>query len=567
MTTDSKQPPSDPPPHRRVKIGSQREQYHPVRTEPPAPPPTKPPRNEHEAVPGTEEKPAPTTSLTVATSATSRLVPGTEEKPAPTTSAAAIEAETRAVPPALATPMPPAPAPLAPPPAGGSPDSGERPSRPRRGKGDKGKAKESAPPVETVTPPPLPPRSARNSPELEEEIEAALGGVSLDSLMGQKEAAGEIGVELELDTRIRGTVEKIYRDNVFFSLPRGQQGVASTRQFARPPEPGTPLDVVPVRFHGEEGLYELTVPGGSIDVGDWSDLAEGVVVEARVTGHNKGGLECLVNTIRGFIPASQASLYRAENLAEYVDKKLKCLVTEADRERRNLVLSHRAVLEKEKEEARKSLLEQLEVGQVKEGIVRRIQDFGAFVDIGGIDGLVHVSQLSWDRVSHPSEVLQEGQRIQVRVEKVDRTTGKIGLSYRELQEHPWHTAEEKFPVGSVVKGTVTRLADFGAFVKVGPGIEGLVHISELAHHRVVRVSNVVSDGQEVEVKILSIDREAQRMSLSLKAVQAAPAPAADESAPSEEPEPPRQPAVPRKNAPLKGGVDRPSGGGPFGLTW
>ena len=187
-----------------------------------------------------------------------------------------------------------------------------------------------------------------------------------------------------------------------------------------PPRPGAVVQVVVQRLNPEDGLYELSLPNKAVQVDDWSDLVEGVLVEVRVTGHNTGGLECEVNHIRGFIPISQVSLYRVEDLAPYVDQRLTCVVTEADPERRNLVLSRRAVLEREKEEAREQMLGSLRPGQICEGVVRKLMDFGAFVDLGsGVDGLVHVSQVAWGRVKHPSDVLKEGQTIKVRIEKVD----------------------------------------------------------------------------------------------------------------------------------------------------
>lgn len=403
--------------------------------------------------------------------------------------------------------------------------------------------------------------------ELEQEIEAALAGASLDGLSTTDPEVGD-DEELDEDSPRRATIIKIHGDDVFFALGGRDQGVVSLRQFSEPPTIGTELEVVVRELNEEDGLYELTVPGGSVDVQDWSDVVEGTVVEARVTGSNTGGLECMVGNIRGFIPASQVEVYRVENFAEYYEKKLLCVVTEANKRRKNLVLSHRAVVEREKEEARQKLLEELEVGQAVEGVVSSIRDFGAFVDIGGLDGLVHVSQLSWDRVGHPSEVLEVGQKVRVKIEKVDQATGKIGLSYRDLLEHPWTNVEERIMPNSIVKGTVTRTATFGAFVKLEAGIEGLIHISELAHHRVVQVTNVVNEGDEVEVKVLSVDADAQRISLSLKDAYAAPEPEEKADTEDETPEePPRQPIVPKRHTQLKGGTDRPSGGEEFGLKW
>ncbi|MCO6455301.1 MAG: S1 RNA-binding domain-containing protein [Pirellulaceae bacterium] len=404
------------------------------------------------------------------------------------------------------------------------------------------------------------------SAELEAELQAALGGASLDQLLAM-ETSASVGQTLELETRLMATVVKLHGDHVFLALGNENEGVASVRQFREPPAVGSLLDVVVKAFNPEDGLYELAVPGASIDVGDWSDLMEGSLVEARVTGANAGGLECMVNNIRGFIPASQISLYRVENLPDFVDQRLQCLVTEVNPQRRNLVLSRRAVLEREQQEKREQLLAQLEVGQVREGVVRGIRDFGAFVDLGGVDGLVHVSQLSWERVEHPSQVLTEGQPVKVRIEKIDPETGKIGLSIRSLELDPWSRAATDYPAGTVVKGKVSRIAKFGAFVRLGPGVEGLIHISELSHGRVANVGSVLSEGQDVEVKVLSVDKEAQRIALSLKATQQPPG-AADSAGDDEVEEPPQPPSIkPQHQGPLKGGTDRPTGGDKFGLKW
>ena len=301
-------------------------------------------------------------------------------------------------------------------------------------------------------------------------------------------------------------------------------------------------------------------------VADWADLEEGMLIEARVTGHNTGGLECDVNHIRGFIPASQIALYHVDELSEFVDQKLTCLVTEANPRRRNLVLSRRAVLEREREEARRSLLESLEPGQVREGVVRKLMDFGAFVDLGGVDGLLHISQLAWGRVKHPSEVVHEGQQIEVKIESVDRQTGKISLAYRDLLESPWSDAEMKYPVTSTVHGKVTKLMEYGAFVELEPGVEGLVHVSQLSHKRVWRVSDVVKEGDEVDAVVLSVDEEAQRISLSMKDLIEEPKSVdKDKSSEAQEPAPPKRPQQPTK--PLQGGLGRSRGGQDFGLKW
>ena len=410
---------------------------------------------------------------------------------------------------------------------------------------------------------PVPTPSVRDplSDDLQKEIDAALGGASIDEMM---DAGTRSDVEIAVETKLRATVVRIDQENVFFSLGGRNQGVAPLRTFGeKPPEVGEAMEVIVSGEGADDGLFELAIPGSAVQVADWADLAEGTVVEARITGANTGGLECMVNNIRGFIPASQIAIFRVENFAEYINKKLTCVVTEANRRRKNLVLSHRAILEREKEESRKELMATLQVGQVHEGIVRSLRDFGAFVDLGGVDGLIHISQLSWERVEHPKDVLQENQKVSVRIEKIDPSTGKIGLSYRTLQEHPWSNISERFPTGSTVAGTVSRVAKFGAFVKLAAGVEGLVHISELAHEHVRQVGQVVQEGQEVEVKILSVDEENQRIGLSIKANIEKPAePEAEE--PEEEAAPRERP---KRNTPLKGGLGGGSGGDQFGLKW
>ena len=472
-----------------------------------------------------------------------------------------------------ADPTTTAPPAAAPPPTG--PLAAEPPvvlapqSNPRPGSGSKSTADKATASTRELARPALPPKPSKRdqlSADLEQEIDAALGGLSLDAVLGGAALATSEGM-LEADTRRHAAVVRVHGDDVFFALDDRNEGVVSARQFKTPPNAGESFDVIVKGFNADDGLYELHVPGASIEISDWSDLSEGSIVEAKVTAANTGGLECEVNKLRGFIPASQISMYRVENLEQFVDQKLLCVVTEANPQRRNLVLSHRAVLEREKEEGRQKFFAELEVGQTREGIVRKIHDFGAFVDLGSADGLIHISQLSWDRVKHPSEILQEGQKVQVRIEKFDPETGRIGLSYRNLQEQPWTNAESKFPVGSTVKGTVSRLANFGAFVKLAPGIEGLIHVSELAHYRVTNVGRVVQEGQDVEVKVLSVDAEQQRIGLSLKALLAAPEPKKGEGSEAE-PDAPPQPLInPKRPGPLRGGVDRPNGGEGIGLNW
>ena len=401
------------------------------------------------------------------------------------------------------------------------------------------------------------------SDDLEAEIAAAIGGVSMDAVVSETEA----GDSLEPGSRVKGSVTKTHGENVFMSLKGRFEGIVPLTHFKTPPNDGDLIEVSVKGLSEEDGLYELSVPGAAVSIGDWDELEKGQVVEAMVTGSNTGGLEASVSNIRGFIPASQISRFRVENFGDFVNKKLQCVVQEVNAAKKRLVLSHRAVLEREREEQRKELMEKIEVGQLYDGTVTKLMDFGAFVDIGGVEGLVHVSKLSWDRVTHPKDILSEGEAIKVKVEKIAKDTGKLSLSRRDTMAHPWDGIESKYTVDSLVKGTVSRIADFGAFVRLEPGIEGLIHISELAHHRVVRVKNVVNEGDSVEVKVLSLDREAQKMGLSLKATMKAPEKKKKEK-PEEVDEPLRELAVKKTNdAPLKGGTGRKSGGEDIGLTF
>ncbi len=418
-----------------------------------------------------------------------------------------------------------------------------------------------------------PPPNVRDklSPELEQELAAALGGESIDSLIENSPAGDADSSELAPGTRLTATVAKLHRDDIFVELGGRNQGVLPLKQFEgkTAPEVGAQLELVVARLDDEQGLYEMALPTAAVDVGNWDDVSEGQIVDVTVTGSNKGGLECQISGIRGFIPMGQVSIFRVENPEEYVGQRLNCVITEANRSRKNLVLSHRALMERERKEQREKVLAELAPGQIREGVVRNLQDFGAFVDLGGVDGLLHVSQLSWERVAHPKDVLSVGQTIKVRVEKVNRESGKISLAYRDLGASPWENVESKYPLGTQVKGTVSKLMQFGAFVKLEPGVEGLIHISELGHGHVQRTGDVVSEGQEVEVKVLSVDPEAQRIGLSLKALMPAPEKPESKSRDKDSPTPSEQPRQRRKESDkhLKGGISSPTGGKKFGLNW
>ena len=231
----------------------------------------------------------------------------------------------------------------------------------------------------------------------------------------------------------------------------------------------------------------------------------------------KGGL-ILDLGVRGFLPASLVDIRRVQDLQEYVGQELNCRVIEMNRNRNNVVLSRRAVLEEERKEVRQQIIDDLNVGNVVEGTISNIVDFGAFVDLDGIDGLIHISELSWTHINHPSEVLQVNQKVKVKVLDIDRDRQRISLGLKQTQEDPWQKIVAQHKVGDVVEGRVTKIVAFGAFVEIYEGIEGLVHISELANRHVERPDEVVSVAQIVQVKIIEVDSDRRRLSLSIKRV-------------------------------------------------
>jgi small subunit ribosomal protein S1 len=223
--------------------------------------------------------------------------------------------------------------------------------------------------------------------------------------------------------------------------------------------------------------------------------------------------------VRGFLPASLVDIRRVPNLDEYLGQNIQCKVIELNRSRNNVVLSRRAVLEEERKEQRQAILERLQPGLIIEGQISNIVDFGAFVDLDGIDGLIHISELSWSHVNHPSEILSIGDTVQVKVLDIDRDRQRISLGLKQTQEDPWQRVVDTYNVGDELEGTVTKVVAFGAFVEILEGVEGLVHISELAQQHVENPREIVQPGDEVKVKILEIDSERRRLSLSIKRVE------------------------------------------------
>ena len=254
----------------------------------------------------------------------------------------------------------------------------------------------------------------------------------------------------------------------------------------------------------------------------WDQLVErfekGEIFEAEIKDVVKGGLVVDLG-VRGFVPASLVESHFVEDFSDYKGRTLTFKIVELDKEKNRIILSHRAVLEEEKGKQKKQLLASLKAGQVLEGTVQRITDFGAFVDIGGIDGLVHISQLSYQHVEKPSDVVEEGQKVQVKVLSVDQDNERISLSIKETLPGPWTNIAEKAPKGAVLDGQIKRIVSYGAFVEVFPGVEGLVHISQISHKHIGSPHEVLSDGEKIKVKVLDVNEADQRLSLSIKELE------------------------------------------------
>ncbi|MCR8982480.1 30S ribosomal protein S1 [Brevibacillus laterosporus] len=272
-----------------------------------------------------------------------------------------------------------------------------------------------------------------------------------------------------------------------------------------------------------EEKEELVVSKKAIDAQiAWEELAKkqenNETIEAEVKDVVKGGLVVDVG-LRGFIPASMVERHFVEDFSDYKGRTLTLKVMELDQEKNKVILSHKAVLEEESKASKGKVLDSIEAGNILDGTVQRLTDFGVFVDIGGVDGLVHVSELAWKHVDKPADVVKEGDKVKVKVLKVDKENERISLSMKETQPGPYHDIAEKFKKGDVVSGTVKRLTGFGAFVEIAPHVEGLVHISQIANRRVKSPSEVLKEGQEVNVKVLEINPAEQRVSLSIRAVE------------------------------------------------
>ena len=328
---------------------------------------------------------------------------------------------------------------------------------------------------------------------------------------------------------VNGRVVRIDKDEVLVDIGYKSEGVIpsnelSIRKSVEPSdevEIGEEVDALVLTKEDAEGRLILSKKRARFEKA-WRRIEaaaeSGEPVEGGVIEVVKGGL-ILDLGVRGFLPASLVDIRRVHNLDEFMGQTLECKVIELNRSRNNVVLSRRAVLEEERKEVREQILDRLQPGQVVEGKISNIVDFGAFVDLDGIDGLIHISELSWSHVNHPSEVVAIGDDVRIKVLDIDRDRQRISLGLKQTQEDPWQRVVSTHRPGDVLEGSVTKVVAFGAFVEILPGVEGLVHISELADHHVESPSEVVEPGTTLNVKILEIDEERRRLSLSIKRVE------------------------------------------------
>ncbi len=338
---------------------------------------------------------------------------------------------------------------------------------------------------------------------------------------------------------VHGTVVRVDKDEVLVDIGYKSEGVIpvaelTIRRSVNPADEvalGEEIDALVLTKEDAEGRLILSKKRARFELA-WKKIEaaaeSGEAVIGKVIEVVKGGL-ILDLGVRGFLPASLVDIRRVQDLDEFMARELRCKVIELNRSRNNVVLSRRAVLEDERKEMRQAILDRLSPGDVIEGQISNIVDFGAFVDLDGMDGLIHISELSWSHVNHPSEVLDIGQTVQVKVLDIDRDRQRISLGLKQTQSDPWQQVLDSYREDDVVEGRVAKVVTFGAFVEILPGVEGLVHISELAAHHVENPREVVAQGQAVNVRILEIDGDRRRLSLSLKRVEEGdePVPRAD----------------------------------------
>jgi small subunit ribosomal protein S1 len=371
-------------------------------------------------------------------------------------------------------------------------------------------------------------------PALDRQVEDAMGGVSLEQLYGFDKPEGEQpgqGPVATVDDRSErpglrpGLVLRVDKDKaeVHVHLGGKDQGVVPLEQWAgaEPHLGGQEMFVVD-RFDEKDAIFHLSREGAAQTNAQWETVQIGQVYEGLVNGLNKGGLEMKVGQLRAFLPAGQVDVVYHKDISVFLGQKLSVEITQVDRKAKNLIVSRRRVIEREKAAAKEKLLTEIQEGQVRKGTVRNVTDFGAFVDLGGMDGLIHVSELSHRRNIKPSDIVKVGDEVEVKILKIDAKTGKLSLSLREMMPDPWQNVEGRYPVGAQVTGTVTRVENFGAFVEVEDGIQGLLPISEMSWQRIRHASEIAKPGSQLRVAVINNDPQAKKLTFSLKQVTGDP---------------------------------------------
>ncbi len=350
--------------------------------------------------------------------------------------------------------------------------------------------------------------TSENKPEdsIESQIEASLAGFEGAQTHSGPEEEDNKGF-------VKGVIVGIAGKDIFVELGPRQQGVIGAREFETTPKVGETFEFSVI---GEDDDLILLSRGAAREASSWRDMEIGNMVKAKVVGQNTGGLELKVGPLPAFMPASHVALQHVEDLSQFIGQTFNAEVLELDRSRKRILLSRREVLKRQVEAQAAESRQGIGAGQIVSGKITKIEDFGAFVEIRpGVEGLLHVSNISRKRVNDANDVLSVGQDVQVKILEITEGGRRIGLGMKQLQPDPWDEIAERFPVESMIKGKVTRVATFGAFVEVMDGIEGLVHISQLGLERGRPVSDVAKVGKELNVRVQSVDRERERISLSL----------------------------------------------------
>ena len=360
--------------------------------------------------------------------------------------------------------------------------------------------------------------------EIEKELAEIIGSGSLENI----EAAFDTSVKnFDLGTILKGRVLGVIGNNVILDTGYKSEGIVPLSEFdtSEEVEVGADVEVMLESFEDDTGLIQISKRKAD-RIRGWEKIVnkyqEGDVVTGKVVRKIKGGLLVDVG-IPIFLPASQIDIKPPGEIAEYIGTEVTCKILKIDEVQQNIIVSRRKLIEEERNQQKREFLDSVEIGQVAKGEVKNIADFGAFIDLGGIDGLLHITDMSWGRISHPSEMLAIGDQVEVKILDIDAVKDKVSLGLKQKSENPWTSVEEKYPIGSKIKGQVVNIMSYGAFVKLETGIEGLVHISEMSWtRRINHPSDVVAIGDSVEAVVLNINKDKEEISLSLKQVEQNP---------------------------------------------